>query len=259
MRSDPTGVSLQGGSFSESHSIETPEQTNIEFTVAGVGSRALALIIDSLIQAAVGLVAFILFTLLARGPAMGVWGITATIIVIFLVYYGYFTLFEIFWNGQTPGKRKVGIRVIKDTGRRLSPVETIARNLLRIVDQLPGFYAVGIAVSLLNKQNKRIGDLVAGSLVVREGSGSQMQPDWYQHTSVSQRSTLLGAERLSEEDVILIESFLQRRYELDPGIRWRMANEIFRRVESKLTVSPEERPGVEHLLEAAVHERRGGG
>ncbi len=253
-------MSLERGSFSESHSIETPEQTNIEFTVAGVGSRALALLIDSLIQTAVGLVAFISFTLFAKGPAMGIWGITATVIVIFLLYYGYFTLFEIFWNGQTPGKRKVGIRVIKDTGRRLSALETIARNLLRIVDQLPGFYAVGIAVSLLNKQNKRIGDLVAGSLVVREGSGAQhMQPDWYDQTPARVRSIPLGAERLSEEDVILIESFLQRRYELDPGIRWRMANQIFRRVESKLTLSAEERPGVEHLLEAAVHERRGGG
>ena len=205
MFSDPNSLSLQRGSFAESHTIETPEQTNIEFTVAGVGSRALALLIDSLIQAGVLLIGLLALTAF---PPKGVWVVSAIVIILFLLYYGYFTLFEIFWNGQTPGKRKVKIRVIKDTGRRLNALETIARNLLRIVDQLPGFYAVAIAVSLLNKQNKRIGDLVAGSLVVREDSGAQVQPDWYEPEPA--RHAPLGAERLSDEEVILIESFLLR-------------------------------------------------
>ena len=98
--------------------------------------------------------------------------------VLFALYYGYFAAFEILWNGQTPGKRAAGIRVIKESGRPLSAAETIGRNLLRIVDQLPGFYAIGIVTSLLNAQNKRFGDFVAGSIVVRESSLSAMRPSW---------------------------------------------------------------------------------
>lgn len=229
--------------------------------MAGVGSRALALSIDTLIQGGAFLVFFLLGVITSglwtAARAAGIWFTAGLIIAAFLLYYGYFALFEIFWNGQTPGKRQAGIRVIKDTGRRLTPLETIARNLLRIIDQLPGFYAVGILVSLLNKQNKRVGDLVVGAIVVRESPASELRPIWHEDKPQRQRPAPLGAERLTDDDVILIESFLQRRYELDPGTRSRMASEIFRRVEGKLTVSADERPGVEHLLEAAVQERRG--
>lgn len=245
--------------MNESHSVETPEQTNIEFTVAGIGSRALALTIDSAIQACA------IFVLLVVGGIFlgarvfgGIWVTAALVIAGFLLYYGYFALFEIFWNGQTPGKRQIGIRVIKDTGRRLTALETIARNLLRIIDQLPGFYGVGMFVSLLNRQNKRLGDLVTGALVIREGSRSAPNPAWYlQSSTTRERRAPMGANLLTDEDVILIESFLQRRYELEPAIRYRMASQIFSRIERKLTISADDRGGVEHLLEAAVQERRG--
>ena len=195
----------------------------------------------------------------AKVRAANVWVAAGLIIAGFLLYYGYFIFFEILWNGQTPGKRSVGIRVIKDSGRRLSALETIARNLLRIVDQLPGFYALGVTVSLLNSRNKRLGDLVAGSIVIRERSGSRAQTQNAPSNATGLRPRApMGADRLSEDELILIESFLERRWELDPGIRWRMANEILLRVENKLNFAPEERAGAEHLLEAAAQERRGG-
>jgi uncharacterized RDD family membrane protein YckC len=259
MSFDEDSVPLRSGSFHEGHRVETPEQTQIEFTLAGIGSRALALIYDTLIQAGIFLIAALFLGLVASFPDVHlarVWGAAVLIVAAFLLYYGYFALFEIFRNGQTPGKRKLRIRVIKDTGRRLTAVESIARNLLRIVDQLPGFYAVGIAVSLLNKQNKRIGDFVAGAIVVREQSASISTLDWAHGPEKLPLRAPLGAANLTDEEVLLIESFLQRRWELEGGIRWRLANEIFQRVAGKLTVSPEDRAGVEHLLEAAVHERR---
>ncbi len=231
--------------------------------MAGVGSRGVALLIDSLIQGGVLLVILLIGALaggiLARVRNAGVWAFALLVAAGFLLYYGYFILFEIFWNGQTPGKRKTGLRVIKDNGRRLTVLETIARNLLRIVDQMPGFYAVGITVSLMNARNKRVGDLVAGSLVMRETSESETRPLWIDAQSVAlgEPRAPLGAEGLSEEDVILIESFLQRRYQLDQGIRWRMADEIFRRIQSKLTLHAEWGMRVEDLLEAAAHEWRG--
>lgn len=233
--------------------------------MAGVGSRFLALLIDTLIQVGVLIFAGLVFTLLnvagllKWAPLAGAWMLAGLITVAFLLLYGYFILFEIFWSGQTPGKRKIGLRVIKDSGRRLSPVESIGRNLLRIVDQLPGFYAIGILVALLNKQNKRLGDIVAGSIVVREASLAQIKQTWTRPKSQSASHAPLGAGRLSDEDLILIESFLQRRYELSPDIRRRMAADIFRRVETKLTVPADRQSDFENLLEAAVYERRASG
>ena len=191
-------------------------------------------------------------------PLVGSWMIAGVLTAVFLLFYGYFLFFEILWSGQTPGKRAIGIRVIKDSGRPLSPSESIGRNLLRIVDQMPGFYGVGIVVALLNRQNKRLGDFVAGSLVVREVSLAELKPSWNHLEWQPAPHAPLGAARLSDDDLILIESFLQRRHDLAPEIRRRIAAEIFSRVESKLTVSAEERPEIERLLEAAVHERRAG-
>ena len=182
--------------------------------MAGVGSRFLALLIDTLFQAAVVIVGVIAIALLgaigigAKLPHAGPWIVAVIVTGGFLVFYGYFIFFEIFWSGQTPGKRRLGLRVIKDTGRRLSAIETVARNLLRIVDQMPGFYAVGIVVALLNKQNKRLGDFVAGSLVVREAFQSEINRNWSRTPARPAVHTPLGTERLSDEDLILIESFL---------------------------------------------------
>jgi uncharacterized RDD family membrane protein YckC len=105
--------------------------------------------------------------------------------VFFFLYFGYFALFEIIWNGQTPGKRKAGIRVIKDSGRPLTPAESIARNLMRIADWLPVFYAVGMLFTILTKENKRLGDLIAGSLVVRESSFTDLKPAWQTSSATS--------------------------------------------------------------------------
>ncbi len=232
--------------------------------MAGVGSRFLALLIDTLIQTGLLILAGIVLALLGftgllvRAPLAMAWMLAGLIALAFLLLYGYFILFEIFWSGQTPGKRRIGLRVVKDTGRRLSPLETIARNLVRIVDQLPGFYALGIVVALCNRQNKRLGDFVAGSLVIREASLSQIKQTWNRPESPGAPHAPLGAGRLSEDDLILIESFLQRRHELLPDIRRRIAGDIFHRVETKLTVTSGEQPDLERLLEAAVHERRAG-
>ena len=172
------------GSFADKLTIETPEQTALDFAVAGVGSRFLALAVDTLIQMLVGFVvglggSMATGLLASAYPRFAVWGFAILVLLNLLLYFGCFAFFEIIWNGQTPGKRKAGIRVIKDSGRPLSPAESIARNLMRIVDWLPFLYAVGIASAMLTKENKRLGDLVAGSLVVRESSFSDLKPAWH--------------------------------------------------------------------------------
>lgn len=249
-------------SFGDKLTIETPEQTALEFAVAGIGSRFLALALDTLIQIGVGLVVGIggglgIGALAAFSPKASLWGGAILILFFFLLYFGYFAIFEIVWNGQTPGKRKAGIRVIKDSGRPLTAAESIGRNLMRIVDLLPGFYAVGMLSAVLTKESKRLGDLVAGSLVVREASFSDLKPAW--HTVGAPAETglpPLGAERLSAEEIALIESYLNRRSDLEADVRFRIADEIVRRVKAKLTLPSEFRGSNEQLLETLARERR---
>src|SRR5215831_15124125 len=212
------------GSYTEKLTIETPEQTSLDFAIAGVGSRFLALALDTLIQMLVGFIVglgggMVVAALTAAAPKSAIWGMAILVLFFFLLYFGYYAFFEIIWNGQTPGKRRVGIRVIKDDGRPLTPAESIGRNLMRIVDWLPAFYGVGILCAFFTKGNKRLGDLVVGSLVVRETSLAELKPIWQtapaQESRLPKGTGLLGAERLTSQEAALIESFLSRRSSLD--------------------------------------------
>lgn len=245
--------------------IDTPEQTSLEFPLAGIGSRFLALALDTLIQSAATLVVFILAAVLSvsirefwRGGS--VWTVAVFWLVFFCLYFGYFAIFEAVWNGQTPGKRLTRLRVIQESGRPVSVYQALGRNLMRIVDQLPFFYAVGIITALLSKQNKRLGDYVAGTVVVHEKPFEEVRPEW---GSVEQPAVAqFGATRLGLDEVQLIEAFLQRRSHLSADVRAQMARQIAERVAQKLDVSPEQRHGPllpggdEAFLEALAQERR---
>jgi uncharacterized RDD family membrane protein YckC len=260
-------------SFSDKLTIDTPEQMPLEFAVAGVGSRFLALVVDTLIQFGIGIALLIIFSIMGvtvtalglRGQA--IWFAAAFGFTAFLLMFGYFAIFEILWRGQTPGKRMVGIRALKETGRPLTPSETIGRNLLRIIDQLPALYAVGVLVALLNSKNKRLGDFVAGSVVVRESSMKDMKPVWQATDSAGEpgvnAASASGARvstvPLSLEELAVIDTFLHRRYDLDPDVRSRMAAEILARIRPKLAPDAQARFSMESLLEAVAFERRSSG
>jgi len=257
MSSSPTGPVSPDPSPDEKLIIETPEQTSIEFPIAGIGSRFLAILIDSLIQSAIAIVLIVVLVLLglavggqARGP---VWVVAIFILFFFLLNFGYFILFESIWNGQTPGKRLTHIRVIKDSGRPITAIDAVGRNLLRIVDQLPAFYGIGVLCAWLSPQSKRLGDYVAGTVVVHEKPFETLAPQW---DAPAQASThQYGASRLTPEEFALVETFLSRRSALDAGVRYETAYGIVRRIESKLTM-PAERPSAEKLLEEISTERR---
>jgi uncharacterized RDD family membrane protein YckC len=244
----------------DKHTIDTPEQLQLDFAVAGIGSRFLAVLIDSLIQGVatllVGLGLAVLAPLL-RAQVGGTWFAGGMLAFFFLLYYGYYAFFEIIWNGQTPGKRIIHIRVVKDSGRPLTATETIGRNLMRIVDQLPGFYAIGILVAVLNSRNKRLGDLVAGSLVVRESSLTDLKPIWQAAHAGS--TSMIGANMLSVDDLALIDAFLNRRHELAPEVRSRMAMQIFNQVRPRLPEMIQPGSSVEAMLESLAWERRSAG
>ncbi len=158
---------------SDQLNIDTPELVAIEMPLAGIGSRFIALLIDTLIWAA-GLIVLGL-VLWAFKPALQAfsslsyqWTVAVFTITIFLLNWGYFTLFEAFWHGRTPGKRVARIRVIQQSGRAIGIFESMARNFIRYVDQIPFFYAVGVIAVFATRQHQRLGDLAAGTLVVRD-------------------------------------------------------------------------------------------
>jgi uncharacterized RDD family membrane protein YckC len=240
--------------------IETPEQIPLEFPLAGIGSRFLAAALDYLIQsvAALGLLVAGMIVL-AGGPRFSsrvhIWLGAMAVLVFFLLQFGYFAGFEAWWNGQTPGKRRLHLRVIKDSGRPIAVYESVARNLLRIVDSLPGLYGVGIVAMLLSSQNKRLGDYVAGTVVVHEQPlADQAKVSWT--FSASGAPSGYDIAQLSPEEFQLMETFLLRREQLAPEVRAAMARRVALRIGAKLQIPTEERRNPEALLERLANEYR---
>lgn len=155
--------------------IKTPEYVSLQFQLAGIGSRAAAFILDQLILTVVNIILFIIFLLVTKG--MKSWGIfhnseslplAITIILYFIINGGYFFAFEFFSGGKTIGKKVLGIRVIQENGHSLTLLSSFIRNLLRLIDSLPVSYFLGFIMMFFHPKHKRIGDLVAGSIVVHE-------------------------------------------------------------------------------------------
>lgn len=139
---------------------ETPEGIALRLHAAGVAPRALAYLIDLCIRAA------LFFALAILGAMLGQAGMGLTMIVLFVLMWGYPIAFELFMGGQTPGKRALGLRVVHDNGTPVGFSASLVRNLLRTVDALPLGYAFGLASCVIDAKARRLGDLVAGTLVV---------------------------------------------------------------------------------------------
>jgi uncharacterized RDD family membrane protein YckC len=246
--------------------IDTPEQISLEFPLAGIGSRFLALALDTVIQGVLYTAG--IFAMAALAPyaekAAGVlrwfrwispnWAAALFIFFLFSVYWGYFALFEIFWHGQTPGKRVAGIRVIKDTGRPINAYEAIGRNLLRVVDALPTLYFVGIVTMMISRQHRRVGDYVVGSIVVHDKRPEQIRPDW--STAPQSASSSSATAKLSPEELVLIETYLQRRLDLAPTVRDDTAYKIATRITAKTGIERSPDQSLDDFLEQMAKQVR---
>jgi uncharacterized RDD family membrane protein YckC len=239
--------------------IDTPEQTALEYPIAGLGSRFLAILADTAIQMVLGFFVLIVGSIIGLGLAtfggLGPqWAVAIVVILIFLLNSGYFALFEIFWNGQTPGKRYAQVRVIKDDGRPIGAYEAIVRNALRLVDMLPAMYGIGLVSIFLSRQSKRLGDFVAGTVVVHEKTLEGVRP--YGETKIDDTLPPIDASKVTLEEVRLIETFLNRRDSLDPAVRTTMATQISNRIAGKMEVQIYGWPRTERFLEAALEQCR---
>ena len=208
----------------ETLDIQTPENVAFGYQVAGIGSRFLATLLDTFLIVTLQVVVLLVFILVLSG--FDLWGETVAAwvyamlgIVGFFFFWGYYIFFEMLWNGQSPGKRWVGLRVIRTDGTPITLSESFIRNLTRLVDFLPAGYGIGILSMFLDKQSRRLGDLAAGTLVVHDRAPISIQ-DLSVKRTVHLRPwanvSLDGfpVERLTNDDLNLIEDFLFRRAQL---------------------------------------------
>lgn len=226
--------------------VVTPEQVAIRYELAGFGSRALAALIDTVLQ---GLIIAAIFTLLAIVQANGVvnfgihsWAEMATSIVVgifllawFIITWGYHIAFETLWSGETPGKRVMRLRVVRDTGHPVDFRAVVIRNLVRAVDSLPPLliipsYGFAFISVVLNPHYKRLGDMAAGTLVVRHGQDDVDDDDFTFGKTVVFRlldpSVLSHLSRLTREEFRLAQRFLERRAQLPGALRAEFAKRL---------------------------------
>lgn len=257
--------------------IDTPELVSIELPLAGIGSRFIALLVDYLIWGAGFFVLALLFTAIVTSVAVfsrisAQWVAAIAVLLVFLVNWGYFTLFEAFWNGRTPGKRVARIRVIQRSGRAIGLFESMARNLVRYVDQFPGFYAVGVIAMFVTKQHQRLGDLAAGTLVVRDREEEAVQwSDSGARTFTARifapaapapepQQTLTlpaaGFAKLGPADLEVLEGFFSRRLDMSIETRQKLAQRIAAAIQAKSGLEPPASASVETFLEATARQLR---
>jgi len=150
--------------------IETPEQVVLCLPIAGVGSRMAAYGVDLLLRLALSvLVAVPAIFVALRYPGLGGYALAGVLVSSFILHFGYYLYFEVVHSGQTPGKRRMGLRTVKLNGAPVDFTASALRNILRVVDWLPGFYGLGVIVMFCSTLEQRLGDLTAGTVVVREG------------------------------------------------------------------------------------------
>lgn len=222
--------------------VRTPESIAFSYELAGLGSRFLALVLDMLLQIGV-LIALVFGLSLAVSrivPAKnalppdlekiaGAVAIAIVVTVVFMLFFGYFIVFETFWNGQTPGKRALGIRVVRDGGYPADFGAALVRNLIRVGEMAFGFYALSAVSMLVSQENKRLGDIAAGTIVVRDA-----------RLAMPKRLTAEAEPRyeptryLSGEERALIRRFLERRQALSRERRRELAAQLAGRVRERV-------------------------
>ena len=241
--------------------VATPEGVDVDLVVAGLGSRFTSSLVDTTLQ-----VAAIVPFLLAGGLIGGLAGPAVALLAILLVAIGVPTAFDAFAAGRTPGRRLSGLQLVTEEGATVPFVPAATRNIIRIVDFLPFFYCVGVLAILATPRNQRLGDLAAGTLVVRVAKGRRSQavvvPGAARRAPAEGRVPASSAgwdlTGLTASDEAVVRSFLARRGELEPVARTRVAAELARRLEP-VVVGPDREAGDEAFLEQVVAGREARG
>src|SRR5437867_3568123 len=148
-------------------------EVGVDLPLGRLGSRALAQMIDLAILTFASLILFLLALGLGGFTGSMTVAMVAMIVVQFVLFWGYYFLWELLWSGQTPGKRAIGLRVVHADGTNIGLTASLVRNLLRPIDFRPADYGVGLLVLVITPRSQRLGDLAAGTVVVRELHGAE--------------------------------------------------------------------------------------
>lgn len=221
--------------------VSTPEHVGVAYPLAGVGNRFLAAFLDGVLLlvllVGLSLLAASAAPLLDRSPAVASVLAGVFVVLLFLIVpFAYYVLFETFWNGQTIGKRVVGIRVLRDDGSPIDFVAAAARNLIRTIDVLPPALAADVLVMLLSRKGQRLGDVVAGTVVVK----ARMERDFARYrTRAGEGAPRVTTRGLSGEAQRLVREFALREGSLGEEARRDVARSIAATLRPLVPESPE--------------------
>ena len=226
--------SEDGKRLEDTITIATPEGVELELTLAGAGSRFVSALADLTIQ---------ILILIGAGIALsqiGKAGAALLALVSFAVVTTYDVLFEVFASGRTPGKRMNGLRVVRSGGEPVRFVTSAIRNALRAIDFLPFAYVIGAVTILATRNNQRLGDIAAGTLVVRERRAATIAGAVAEATpppvTISWDTSAVTAD-----ETAAVRRFLERRWEIELGARRQLARTFASRLRPKVAGAP---PGV---------------
>jgi uncharacterized RDD family membrane protein YckC len=237
---------------------QTPESVELEFVLAGVGNRTYALMIDYLIWSSILLLLLViwgfLFSQLAwlQVDPMRQWLAAIQVLILFAVYIGYFILFETLWRGQTPGKRYVKIRVIRDDGRNVGIQQSILRSLLRPIDDI---LCLGLLFILFTAQEKRLGDWVAGTILIQEGQAVTNQKITLSPAAsdLAVRLTEIGrVVSLTPDEFATIRKYLYRYPTLTPAAKTQVSDRLAQQLLERLELADRPPTRDAHLMIEAV-------
>jgi uncharacterized RDD family membrane protein YckC len=214
--------------------VPTPERVSFDYQVAGLGTRAIAQLLDLLVVA--GILLAVYFVAFAAAAANA--NTVATLIAIigsFVVIFGYFWVCESLWSGQTIGKKAFRLRVVGDRGEPITFGQAGIRNIVRIVDFLPYAYGVGLVVLFVNGKGKRLGDIAAGTIVVKDSDSVALwqlpgarapvsPPGANPYTAATPAELTL--RRLDPELRRFVSSYARRRPELSLEVRVQLAGQV---------------------------------
>ena len=243
--------------FEQTVDVETPELVVLTYSIAGVASRVLAGLADLLICAAALVVVTIAIFMLGGGPSLlgdrgASWGAAVLFLAQFVILWGYYVLFEGLMDGQTPGKRMYRLRVVREGGYSVTFGVSAVRNLVRMIDMQPGvFYLIGMTSLFFTKRGHRLGDIVAGTIVVREDVRPVAEAP--RARTSSQKAVTALQTALTEDEYVLLGRFVERWSALDPLRRAALASQLAVRFEKVL---PDDgRPPAPRLLELHAREQ----
>ena len=224
--------------------ISTPERVTVGYELAGVGSRMLAQVIDALIVTAI-----IFGILTAAGTVQGPIALALAIGGITLSPVGYFLLLEWLRRGSTPGKAVMHLRVVRASGEPIGLSEAAVRNLVRIADFLPFGYVLGGICAMSSRDGRRLGDMAAGTVVVRTDDGRDSAAFSGTFTEVVAREE---REPIPPDLIAVAAAFRRRARQIEDDARAALAARICARIEPHWP-RPEGMGEEEYVVRAATH------